>query len=231
MARSCAISQPNYIPWKGYFDLIRSVDEFVFYDTAQYTKGDWRNRNRLKTPQGTCWLTLPVSKEAHRLRIAEVMVLNNHWKRKHVDSWQAHYARAASASEMLPLVRRWYDECTTDRLVSVCTHFVGRISEFLGIQTRTHLSSEWELPHDRNAKLVSICKSLDCNRYVSGPAARAYLDEQVFGDAGIEVEWFDYSGYPEYDQPHPPFRHDVSVLDLLLCTGSEAIRYLDRTGS
>ena len=231
MSRSCAIVQPNYIPWKGYFDLINCVDHFVLYDTVQYTKGDWRNRNQLKTSEGPKWLTLPVSKKAHRLDIAKVGVLNEPWKKKHPESWKTHYANSEHADEMLPEICQWYENCSHSSLLSICRYFIELIAQFLSIETPIHLASEFRMRNERNQRLIDICQSLGCTKYVSGPAAKNYLEVQAFEGAGIEVEWFDYSGYLEYPQPHPPFVHQISVLDLLLCTGLKAGNYLQRSAS
>jgi hypothetical protein len=115
-------------------------------------------------------------------------------------------------------------------LSEVCTHFIRRVLEFLEVSTPLYRASEINAPEGANERLIGLCRELGCDTYLSGPAAKSYLDENQFRAQGIEVRWFDYSGYPEYAQPHPPFEHRVSILDLLICTGATARAFLNRLG-
>ncbi len=219
-----AILQSNYIPWKGYFDLIASVDEFVFYDDVQYTKHDWRNRNRIKTPQGPQWLSIPVGAAIHRpirsVEIPDPACGHRHWQRL-----LANYARApyfdAIASWLEPLYRAPWTHLSV-----VNQRLITAICRFLGIDTRLTDSAAYRLDGDRNERLVSLCVQTGANRYVSGPAAKGYLDVEAFGRRDIEVAWFDYAGYVPYRQLWGPFLHDVSIVDLLFNCGPDARRFM-----
>jgi hypothetical protein len=217
-----AILQSNYLPWKGYFDLIDAVDTFVVYDTVQYTKNDWRNRNKIKTPQGTRWLSVPVRQESLEQRIDETRVVEPEILRKHWMTITQNYRKAGAFREMKPLLEPLFDREAPELLSELNVSMLRWFCDFLDIDTPFVDSSTFELDEDRNLRLVQMCQALDADRYLSGPAARGYLDEQLFADHGIEVDWMDYSGYAEYDQPHPPFEHGVSIVDLVLSVGEDA---------
>lgn len=222
-----ALVQSNYIPWKGYFDLIASADVFVLYDDVQYTRRDWRNRNRIKTAQGVQWLTVPVQVSGrYRQRICDVMVSDPGWAERHWRTLVHQYAKAAGFSDLGPALEALYRSATSPRLSEINHHFLTGICEILGIATPLRWSSEFGLSGDRCERVVGLCRQLGAATYVSGPAARAYLDEAAFREAGLALEWADYSGYPEYRQLHPPFEHQVSIVDLLLNEGREARRFL-----
>jgi hypothetical protein len=231
-AERVAIVQSSYVPWKGYFDIIAGVDAFVLCDEVQYTRRDWRNRNRIKTATGLRWLSVPVEvKGRYHQRIDETVVAERGWARSHVSMLEQAYAGAPYAASLRAWLREAYARAAThERLSDVNRSLLEALCEQLGIATPLLWSTDLERadPPDvdpRSGRLIGICQALGATEYVSGPSAREYLDEQAFADAGIAVRWADYSGYPEYPQPHPPFEHHVSALDLLLCTGEEAARY------
>lgn len=217
-----AIVQSNYIPWKGYFDLIASVDEFVLYDDVQYTRRDWRNRNRIKTPDGLQWLTVPVqAKGRYEQRIRDTLIDGSAWAERHWKALTLNYRRApafeAVAAWLEPLYRqRWTHLSALNRslIEAVCAR--------LGITTRLGDSGDFVLQGERSERLASICAQAGARVYVSGPSARDYLDDGAFARQGIAVEWFHYGPYREYPQPWGAFEHHVSVLDLLFNAGAEA---------
>lgn len=226
-----AISQSNYIPWRGYFDLINSVDEFVLYDDMQFTRRDWRNRNLLKTPQGLQWLTIPVEvKGRFHQRINETHVNDPTWTRQHWRAWELNYARAHHFPTYRDRVHDLYHTCPGPLLSDVNHHFLTAILAWLNIPTRLRWSSEFILAAERSARLLDICRQVGATTYVSGPAARDYLDVDLFTAAGVAVEWMDYAGYPPHRQLHGPFEPGVSVLDLLFNEGPDAPAFLKSFG-
>jgi hypothetical protein len=227
VAKSIAIVQSNYVPWKGYFDLINMVDEFVLFDDMQYTRRDWRNRNAVKSPQGLLWLTIPVeSKGKYSQKISDTMIADPSWAQKHWRSIVHNYAHAAGFRHYRDDLEELYGTATDHSLSRVNFHFLERICRWLGIGTALTWSSAYELDDDRTGRLVGICRQAGADVYLSGPSSKAYMDETLFAREGIEVRYMNYDGYREYSQPHPPFRHDVSIVDLLLSTGADAPRYL-----
>ncbi len=226
--KKIAILQSNYIPWKGYFDLIRSVDEFVLYDDMQYTKNDWRNRNKIKTRDGLAWITIPVRQETLNQTIRETKIANPLWHKQHWKMLAQNYARAAHFKEYKEVFEELYLGATETYLSEINRTFLVAINALLGIATTIRCSSEFTLAPGKSERLVELCRNLGATTYLSGPAASDYLDVPLFAEAGIGVEWMDYSGYPEYTQLFPPFEHGVSIVDLLFNEGKNAISFMKR---
>lgn len=221
------ISQSNYIPWKGYFDAINKADVFVLYDEMQFTKGDWRSRNLIKTPKGLQWLSIPVKvKGKYIQKISEAEVTDQYWRKKHWQSIKHNYVKSPFFKEYGPLFEAMYMSGTDHRLSQINYNFLKIVTGMLGITTRFIWSSEFDLRGDKSQKLLHICQDLQATHYISGPSARDYLEEDLFRKNGIEVIWMDFSGYPEYPQLFGPFEHAVSILDLLFNTGPAATSYM-----
>lgn len=227
MTKSVAIVQSSYIPWKGYFDIMASVDEFILYDDRQFTRRDWRNRNRIKTPEGTRWLTIPVeSKGRYEQRIDETVIGDPRWADRHWSTIVGSYGRASHFSDYRDTLEELYRTSTERRLSAVNRRFLQAIAGLLGIRTTLSWSTDYEAEGAKTERLVSLCRAAGATEYVTGPRARNYLDETAFDEAGIGLSYFDYSGYPEYEQLHPPFEHEVTALDLIVHTGAEAPQYM-----
>ena len=225
--KAVAIVQSSYIPWKGYFDLINSVDEFVLFDDAQYTRRDWRNRNRIKTPAGPKWLTIPVNVKGQFLsQIRDITVSDDQWAERHWKTIQANYARARGYPMYGAELQRLFSECRETYLSAINRYWLDALCRMLDIHTKLSWSSDYELVEGKTERLVHICRQAGATVYLSGPSARGYIEQEKFAEAGIELVYFDYSGYREYGQQYPPFDHYVSVVDLLLSEGGEARRYL-----
>lgn len=224
--KKVAILQSNYIPWKGYFDLIAAVDEFIIYDDMQYTKNDWRNRNQIKTPQGVQWLTIPVKlKGRFGQKIREAEVDGSAWQALHWRALSQNYRRAPFFDEIARLVEPLYGAQYT-HLSDVNRRFIDTICGYLGIGARICNSWEYELPEGKTERLVDLCRQAGASEYISGPSARDYIDEQLFVDAGIKLTWFHYQGYPEYPQLWGDFSHGVSILDMLFNCGKDSPKYM-----
>jgi hypothetical protein len=221
-----AIGQSNYFPWKGYFDLIHDVDVFIFFDDVQYTKNDWRNRNRVKSPRGPQWLTVPVGAHIHR-EIREVAIPDARWQSQHWKTLGQLYAKAAFFDtyrgflEEVYLKRQWANLSELNRFL------IERVArDFLGIRTTFRCSTEFAVTGRKQDRVLSLLSRVGATAYVSGPSAQAYMEPERFAEAGVALTWKDYAGYPEYPQFHPPFEHRVSILDLLFHVGPAAPDYL-----
>ena len=222
-----AILQSNYLPWKGYFAIIAAVDEFIVFDAAQYTKNDWRNRNQIKSANGKIWLTVPVRQGGRSTAIDEVEVSDSRCFRKHWDSIRQAYARAPEFPHCARFMEAAFKEAAElPKLSEVNLHFLRASMNALGLETHLSNGRDYVLHDGRVERLVSLCKQAGATHYLTGPAARHYLDEDKFLDAGITVEWADYGCFREYVQPHPPFDHQVSIIDLLACEGPRAAGHL-----
>ena len=225
-----AIVQSNYLPWKGYFDLIASVDEFVLFDAFQYTRRSWRNRNRIKTPQGVQWLTVPVAASPQRsTRISDVRLASPNWAEHHLKTLRMAYGRAPYFAEVIEMIEEVVSARPT-YLSELNVALIRRICAFLGISTTIRTQHDYQAIDHRQLRLRDICVQAGASVYVSGPAAKAYLDESVMRAAGIEVEWFDYSRYPDHSQLWGPFVHNVSVIDLLFNHGPHSAAFMKCVG-
>lgn len=222
--KKIAILQSNYIPWKGYFDLIASVDEFILYDDVQYTKNDWRNRNKIKTVKGVEWISIPVGGNIAK-KIQEVELPENVWQSKHWKTLQSNYQKAPCFEEIASLIQPIYHQ-KFRYLSDINRAFIEIICHYLGIKTKITSVSDYETGEGQTDRLVQLCMQTNADEYISGPAAKNYLDETLFSEKNIKVQWFNYDGYKEYPQLWGEFTHEVSVLDLLFNCGSEAPRYM-----
>ena len=225
--KKVVITQSNYIPWKGYFDAIALADVFVVYDDMQYTKRDWRNRNVIKTPKGTEWLTIPVEvKGKYFQKINETKIADKSWTVSHWEKIKQNYNKAKCFKEMAPAIDELYKNCNFDYLTDVNLHFITGINNLLGIKTEVKFSSEFNLAEEKTQRLVAICSELNATDYYSGPAAKQYMDEQKFAVEKINVHYFDYLGYKEYEQLYGDFTHAVSILDLIFNKGTDTKKYM-----
>lgn len=225
MTKSIVILQSNYIPWRGYFDLLNYADEFVIYDEVQYTKNDWRNRNRVISPNGAVWLTIPV-KYKFGQRINETVVADPNWGRKHWEVLHQYYKKAPFFMLYKNIFEEIYLGFDGESISEINLIFIRAICRILGINTRISSSIEYSSVQGKTARLVDICRQLGGSEYITGPAAKNYLDESLFVDRGINVKYMNYSGYPEYSQCASTFDGAVSILDLVFNVGDQATNFM-----
>ena len=226
MQKKIAILQSNYIPWKGYFDIINMVDMFIFHDDLQYTKGDWRNRNKIKTDKGTEWLTIPCGTSEKRL-ICEVTLNDSLWQKQHWNKIQLFYKKSPYFSfyksffEEIYLNRKWTN------LSELNQHMIIKISrEIFNIKTVFEDSRNFGLKKRKAERVLELLKKAKATHYLRGPSAQNYFDSDFLLKHGISIEWMDYNGYPEYNQLYPPFEHHVSILDLIFNEGENAVNFM-----
>lgn len=220
-----AIIQSNYLPWKGYFDIIHDVDIFVFLEDVQYTKNDWRNRNIVKTPQGTAWITVPVLRGIHQM-IYEAKIDNSrNWAEKHMKTIQGNYAAA-------PYYHSYCDEINSIYAIEALTISelnivaIKIICKLLGLNIEFVNSKDLDVGGHKDDKLIDICQQIGAEEYLSGPAAKDYINNSKFESAGISLQYKDYSGYPEYPQLWGGFVHTVSIIDLIYNCGEKSGDYI-----
>ncbi len=224
--RTVAVIQSNYIAWKGYFDIIHDADLFIFYDEAQYTSNDWRNRNRIKSRDGAAWLTIPVRSSLGQA-ISEVGPNDPNWAARHWKTLLQNYSRAPHFERYRDFFESVYLAMRWDSLSKLNQHLiVGIARDLLGLRTEFRTSTDYPSQGKRLERLIALLQSAGARTYVSGPSARSYIYAARFEEAGIGLKFKSYEGYPEYPQFHPPFEHRVSILDLLFHTGPDAPYYI-----
>ena len=222
--KKIAILQSNYIPWKGYFDMINMVDEFILYDDVQYTRSDWRNRNKIKTPKGLLWLTIAVGK--HYKKINETQITDINWGKSHWSTIKQFYSKAPYFKDYKDVFENYYLNTNELFLSRINYQLIKLINEILSINTKISWSTDYNLIDGKTERLVNLVQQAGGTEYITGPAAKDYLQEDLFKDANIKVSWMDYSGYPEYPQLYPPFEHGVTILDLIFNVGKDATKYM-----
>ncbi len=225
----CVILQPSYIPWRGFFHQIQKADVFIFYDDVQYDDRGWRNRNRIKTPSGSRWLTIPVlgkGAQIENIPIHEIRIAwDRPWARKHWQTIRHAYARAPFLERFAPVLRSFYER-RDELLADFTIELTIALAREMGLtRTRFLRSSDLGVTGERMERLLGLLAKVGGTHYISGPAARAYIDERMLREAGVTLEYMRYE-YPEYPQLYPPYDPHVSIVDLLLMAGAEAPRYI-----
>ena len=219
--KTVAILQSNYIPWIGFFQLLGHVDEFIFFDDMQFTKRDWRNRNRIKTSNGVAWLSIPVKTSGKYLQsINEVVIADQSWSKKHWKSIELNYKKSCFFEKESDWLKQIYAQ-NLEHLTDINQSFIRAICEKLDIKTKLAHQSTANYSTDKNLRLIEICKDRAATRYVSGQAAKDYIIPDTFEENGISLEWFEYPEYPAYSQPWGPHEKNLSIIDAILNIGSE----------
>lgn len=226
-SKKIAILQSNYIPWKGYFDIVNSVDEFVIYDEVQYTRNDWRNRNLIKSKDGLKWLTIPVLvKGNYYQKIKDTQIADKNWPSKHWKTICMCYTRAPFFKVYKNIFEELYFNINSRFLSEINLNFIEFVNKIMDIHTKISSSTDYEIGIGKTEKLIQICRRAGANEYISGPSAKEYIDEDLFITNNIKLTYFSYEGYSEYNQLFPPFKHSVSVIDLILNKGPNSNKYL-----
>ncbi len=234
MPGTVAIIQSSYIPWRGYFAMIARCQAFVFLDSVQFTRRDWRTRNRIKMPSGPAWLTIPVKQKGNfHASIDAIEVADPAWSVRHLRSIEQSYRRAAWFPSAYPLLSAAYDAIAEEASLSeVNRDLTGSICRMLRLDTKLYRDVDL-LPRetldklDPTTRLVRLAAAAGGTQYLSGPSARSYLDEALFRREGLEVVWMDYTRHlAPYGQLWGAFDPAVSIVDPLLNLGAEAARAL-----
>jgi hypothetical protein len=235
MAKTVIVTQSNYLPWRGWFDMLRQADALVLLDSVQYTRRDWRNRNRIKTAQGPQWLTVPVDVKGRYLQaVDEAHITGPDWAAEHLRAIALAYRRAACFEAEFPWIERALLAVAEEPLLTTVNESLIRaVMQRLAID-RPVLRDGVLIPRealpamDPSERLAALAQAVGADRYLSGPAAKAYLNPMPFARRNIKVAWMDYVGYAAYPQPWGEFEPAVSVIDLILNTGDAAPTLLGR---
>ena len=211
--------QSSYLPWRGYFDIIRQSDIFVFHDDIQYTKQDWRNRNQLKTPGGLMWITVPVIKETTKGPIDLVEIDNRqNWGLKHWRQIYNNYNKAPYFAEFKDFFEDCFLSTKWEFLYQLNTYLIINICQFLNITTKFLNSRDLNISGHKTDRIVSMCNILEADRYLSGPSAQDYIEANKFDANNINLEYMRYV-YPEYQQLYGTFCHYTTIIDPLFNCG------------
>ncbi len=223
------ILQPSYLPWLGFFEQMHRSDQFVLYDDVQFTRRDWRNRNRVRVPDGSVWLTVPViQKNKYEQSLLETKIDNStSWKRKHLETIRCHYSKTPFFDLHFPWCEKIFNS-EWNYLLDLSLETIQYLKEQLKIDTPLLRSSELGEPGNKTERLISICKQLGATQYLSGESARKYISDKDFSDQGIELEYQEYQ-HPEYPQRYEGFVPFLSTIDLLFNCGDKSMEFLKQT--
>lgn len=221
------VTQSNYLPWKGFFDLIRHADRLILLDNVQFTRRDWRSRNRIKTPQGVRWLSVPVNcPDGRSTSISEALIAESRWAEEHRLALTLSYRRSPHFDDIMSIIDPILLE-PPPRLSQLNEALIREIVQFMEIPTEISVVRGPVVPDDPSDRIAKLVAGAGGSEYLTGPAARSYLDGACFKRRGIAVRYFAYPTYPEYEQLWPPFRHDVTCLDALFHLGRDWVRSLE----
>jgi WbqC-like protein family len=226
--RVAVVLQPSYLPWLGYFAQLKHSDVFVIYDDVQFDKNGWRNRNRIKTAQGAQWLTVPVLTTGQQRPTNRDIAIDNKqpWRKKHLAALRQNYARAPYFAQTIGMFETLYEQAW-HRLFDLNLACFDAINQRLGLEREIRFASELGVEGQGAERLVGICHKLGADRFYEGAAGRDYIDDALFTDAGIAIEYQDYP-HPVYPQLHGEFIPFLSVVDLLFNCGPKSLEILAR---
>ena len=230
MKNKIIITQSNYIPWKGYFTTMKKATHIILYDDAQYTRRDWRNRNKIITNQGPSWLSIPIDvKGKFHQKVNEAKVKNQTWPQDHWNKIYNSYNKAPFFHDYGDYFKNIYlDELgRLEYLTDINKLMLQKCNDLLGIQINILDSRDFVIRGGKTEKLINICKDLDADEYFTGPAAKNYMDESIFTENNIKLTYYDLDGFPEYQQLWGDFDHHVSVLDMFFNLGKNTRDYFN----
>jgi hypothetical protein len=224
----CAVHQPQYLPWLGYFDKMDRAGLFIMLDTVQFKKNEWQNRNRIRTSQGWQWLTVPVLHDFGQ-KIQEVRIdSRGDWRRKHWEALRQNYRKAPFFGMLAPALERVYSR-PRESLSALNVETCMVLREALGITTPVVMAGEYAACEDPSGRLVDLCRAAGADTYLAGAGGAGYMDMEVFARAGVRVVFQEYS-HPVYRQVHGEFVSHLSALDLLFNCGPESLGILRQGG-
>ena len=217
----CAVHQPQYLPWLGYFSKLDAADVFVIYDDTQYKHDEWQNRNRIKTPHGVQWLTVPVHHSQGEL-VRDIRIDNlKPWPRKHANALTTNYGRSPFCEQYAGGLAAVYT-MEWERLAELSITLIELVCSHLGIDTPMVRSSELGYDGRSTDALISICKAVGADTYLSGPGGHDYLETERFEAEGISLTFHDFE-HPVYEQTYGEFEPYLSAIDLLFNRGPESL--------
>jgi hypothetical protein len=229
-SRTVGILQPSYLPWLGFFDQLHRVDIFVHYDDVQFEKGSWRNRNRIKTPAGPQWLTVPVLIKGQNFPLIRDVRINSaeRWGKKHLKSIEQNYCKApyfeACGPQLFKVIEQRYEF-----LLDLNLQLLSLLAAWLGITTPTVLASDLGIGGKKSERLLGILTSLEATAFYEGASGRNYLDEAIFADHGIKLIYQEYI-HPVYNQLYGAFVPHLSIIDLIFNHGPASLDILLQGG-
>lgn len=230
MTKLAAI-QSSFIPWRGYFNLIRTVDKFIFYENTQYTRRDWRNRNKIKTSNGVAWITVPIqSKGNYETKLCDIKLSETPWRKKQLSLIQHAYKKTPFFDDIYPIISEVIEDNSVNGLSDLNIALIKNICRYLGFKTEfiidTDLIDQTFINLSKTEKLLYFCQVTNSKQYFTGPSAANYMETSILTNAKVDVIFFEYQQAKFYDQLWGKFEKDLSILDLLFNLGDDTPDFL-----
>ena len=224
------ILQPSYLPWLGAFDMMDACDLWIFYDDVQYTRRDWRNRNRIKGPGGPEYLTVPVVKAPRSSLIRDIRIHDETgWAQKHLAKLRTNYHGSPHVDDIVDRLEDGLAACDGS-LANLCMETTRSMAAHLGVRCQFSQASDIGVSGKGAERILALCNEVGAASYVNGAAGRDLYDERAFAEIGVQLVFHDYT-HPVYEQPHPPFESHLSIVDLLVGYTPKVALELIRSGS
>jgi hypothetical protein len=205
--------QPAYLPWQGYFEKIASADVFVYLDTVQFEKNSFINRNKIKTPQGVLWLTIPVKSSGHTSSTLSSSEIDNsqRWRANHLKTIEMNYRKAPHFEKNFPKIEALISSPESN-LAEYCFHQLHFWLHELSIDTQVVRASDLKIKSAKSDLIRDLCSHFSAKQYLSGALGRDYLIEDDFRKAGIEIDYQNFTPkiYPQLWGNYIPY---LSILD------------------
>jgi len=219
-----SIRQPGYIPYLGFFKKIESVDAFVFLDDVQYSRGDWDNRNKIRTIDNSMWLTIPILNKSGELLNQVKIDYSKDWVYKHISAIEFNYENTSFFNSYWKDIKSILEK-PYNKLFDLNIKLINYFISVLQIGTKTILSSDLDIDSKGSKKLLDICKELNADTYLSGELGKNYLDVNIFKDKNIQIIYEKFE-HPQYIQKYIEFIPNMSIIDLLFNEGENSINIL-----
>ncbi len=226
--------QPTFLPWVGYFDLIDSVDKFVFYDDVQFSKQSWQSRNKINTANGIIWLSVPVKKHNLSMNINEIEInSNSKWNSKLIKTIYYNYKNSDYFDEVYSFIEPMFTHLPS-KLSDLSINIIIKIAIKLGVDTEFYKSSELNTNEvHRESRLIEICNILDADAYLSTQGSSIYIESNnlggKFSDSPIALSYQNYNP-KAYRQEFGEFVSYMSIIDVLFNEGLKSTLNIIRKG-
>jgi hypothetical protein len=217
--------QPNYLPWLGFFDKMQQCDIFIIENDVQLEKQGFIVRNKIKTPEGARWLTVPIRHMGGPVSINEAKIASGgsgDWRRRHWLTIKHSYSKSPFWEEYGGFFEETYSR-EWEKLIDLNMHIIKGIMKFLQIEKPLVLASDLAASGNGSELIINQCKALGAKVHLSGVGGRNYLDLKRFEDEGIDVLFQEFE-YPNYKQLHGVFIPNLSAIDYLFCVGNREWR-------
>ena len=218
--------QPVYLPWLGLFHKIALAETFVYFDQVQYLPKDWMNRNKIRTKDGSIWLTVPVLRKGYRdLKTSEIEINNStNWQKKHLRSISLNYKKSPYFENYIPFFKEVY---------SRKWKFLGDLNEYmlkwfldeLGIKVNFLNAKNFKFEGEKSSLILNMCKKLDASTYIFGTLGKDYANVHEFEKNNVKLIFQDYN-HPKYSQLYSEFVSHLSVIDLLFNHGPKSLEII-----